>query len=294
MNIAQKTKLLKEKVEKVYSNIDIPEFPNVDSILKNLTDEKVQEISDLHLEIKSLHWEDKVRDEEMGSYMKDTQSIVNGWYFAKAVKAQCESRKVITPEEFLKRWNELPASFIAEMDYRELYFRPQESELRKCNEQTKKFLSIAGLPAAGAYLEFQEGIVSHILDIWGSPEDWSEEDRKALENYSWFGDNGSGDTICIDHNNNDIIVMLDHEYGFVPIFFINSSIAQFAECLLVYETFLSEVVKEDGEEEVEATLIDLDKIQGLEKELTLIDCRAVMPECFWRVTLDDLYETRRI
>ncbi|HYF03743.1 MAG TPA: hypothetical protein VEC36_10235, partial [Patescibacteria group bacterium] len=114
------------------------------------------------------------------------------------------------------------------------------------------------------------------------------------ENYSWFGDNGSGDTICIDHNNNDIIVMLDHEYGFVPIFFINSSIAQFAECLLVYETFLSEVVKEDGEEEVEATLIDLDKIQGLEKELTLIDCRAVMPECFWRVTLDDLYETRRI
>ena len=57
-----------------------------------------------------------------------------------------------------------------------------------------------------------------------------------LKDYLMIGSNGSGDPVCIDLNNNNEIVYLNHDNDFERVY-MNSSIHQLAECIIRYRDF---------------------------------------------------------
>ena len=180
---------------------------------------------------------------------------------------------MISPSEFVKKWKT-----IWEEDL--IKFSADTLEDLEIDEEAKKFLMEAGLPdSAAPSLSFCAGLPS-ICEKYGMEED--------LSSYKYIGSTGWGDPICL-YEDDGSVVYLDHEENLEYETFINSSISQLAESLLVYAKLIQETQQENGED----AFLDNNIPERLKKwifeELKRIDPPAV-EDGFWIAELERLDE----
>ena len=117
------------------------------------------------------------------------------------------------------------------------------------SESLKQFLVHSGLPESAApFLTFEEvnENAPQIFEIFGPAETWQEVHKQRLIQYFVIGMDGAGNPICVDTENGERIVLLDHEDYFVSIQFVNSSISQLCNSLLAYrEQYISKATHKE-------------------------------------------------
>ena len=82
------------------------------------------------------------------------------------------------------------------------------------------------------------------MRLWDvfAPGQWQRSEQTGLEHYLMIGSDGAGNPFCVDERDGKV-VMLDHELLFdvkrrdKRTMFVNSSIPQLAESLLVYQNY---------------------------------------------------------
>ncbi|MCE9548755.1 MAG: SUKH-4 family immunity protein [Planctomycetia bacterium] len=142
----------------------------------------------------------------------------------------------ITPEEFkarlIENMPELPPELWKRMSE---FIRFPEPLVQRLNisQSDKAILSVSGLPRnASPFLTFglsSDDNVQPLSNTGGVPE--------LSSRYRMIGNNGSGDTICIDEADHGSIVCLNHDFN-MQRDFMNSSITALAECLCAFARFM--------------------------------------------------------
>ncbi|MCC5803776.1 SUKH-4 family immunity protein [Rossellomorea vietnamensis] len=184
---------------------------------------------------------------------------------------------MILPEEFNDKWdikNNGPLIKVNSKDLSNLNF----------SNQLKEFLSVGGIPETPPpYLELtsSEAFLRPITDTFDMPEEF----RK----YWFLGSNGNGDPICIveDHEH---IVFLNSSDQYKEVF-INSSLNQFAECLLSYSLMIDKAIEINGEDAYIDNDIPDSTLNWLRKEIERIDSKSMEDECFWSFEIHNLCES---
>ncbi|WP_439741380.1 SUKH-4 family immunity protein [Bacillus pseudomycoides] len=183
---------------------------------------------------------------------------------------------MIAPKEFCDRWNEKRDGPLNKLDRDML----QHTNL---SSDTRRFLSEAGLPASAApFIEFDNAteLMQNVTRKFGMPIDF--------EFYWFMGTTGSGDPLCIDERTNKV-VYLHHDNNYEEIF-INSSIHQFAESLLLFSKLIDEAIHINGEFAFLDNEIPESVCIWFENELRRIDPKAVEKNTFWSEELKNLTE----
>ncbi|MFJ8526923.1 SUKH-4 family immunity protein [Bacillus sp. NPDC094106] len=183
---------------------------------------------------------------------------------------------MISPKEFCDRWNEKRDGPLNKLD---------GDMLRHTNfsNDTRRFLSAAGLPASATpFIEFDSVTepMQNVNQKFGMPKDF--------EFYWLIGTTGSGDPLCIDERTNKV-VYLHHDNNYEEIF-INSSIHQFAESLLLFSKLIDEAIQLNGEFAFLDNEIPESVCSWFENELKRIDQKAVEKNTFWYEELENLAE----
>ena len=188
--------------------------------------------------------------------------VLSRYFFAKALSEENYTQSLIGPEEFARRWAQEESSALVRIG------REATAEWNIA-EDSAQFLAEAGLPVEAApFLAF--GQAGRLWEVWDFGQD-TDYARELFPQYIQIGTDGSGNAVCIDEEHNGIVVLLDRDFGFQAISFVNSSVQQLAECLLVYRTALDEQRLYGGE-----------GLAGLiGQEFMRIDSRAMGRECFW-------------
>jgi hypothetical protein len=151
-----------------------------------------------------------------------------------------------------------------------------------------RFLAEAGLPAHAAPGFRFDRIVEGLKPVYESYGGHAEgQERQRLQPYLMLGQDVGGDAICVDVANHERIVWLDHE-GLRLLQFVNSGIAQLAECLLLYAEMVDAYEREHG------VGADLDRcpsalIQKTAERLREADARAMGAGCFWQQVMQGRY-----
>ena len=147
-----------------------------------------------------------------------------------------------------------------------------------------EFLTMAGLPVdAAPFLSFDElrkGL-KHVYEIWGRPDDYPDDAKKRLSPYLVIGSDGAGNPICLDTNNDCQVVHLDHEDWFNTMTFVNSSLPQFAESLLLVSEMYETANDELSDDELRKPIPEKYK-QDLFLKIEAIDPRAMADNAFWK------------
>ena len=138
----------------------------------------------------------------------------------------------------------------------------------KLPKVAQKFLFNAGLPNSAApglkFVSHGKGGLSKITELF--------REYPVGEELIYMGITGEGDLVCVLEGSG-MVISLDHEDG-KRIQFINSSIPQLAECLLVYSEFGKQVriangqmafVKRNAPSELLDTLIN--DFQSIDKDV---------------------------
>lgn len=152
------------------------------------------------------------------------------------------------------------------------------------SQETIHFLISCGLPKSCAPgLSFDDFGKDSIL----TPNQVLNIDINELNNYLMIGNNGCGDPICIDVNNDNNIVYLNHDNYFERIF-INSSIQQLTECIIKYEEFYASL-----EPKIENNIFITRKFSDKEfnevcKNFQQIDDKCLINNNCWKAELDFL------
>ncbi|WIY59359.1 SUKH-4 family immunity protein [Bacillus arachidis] len=183
---------------------------------------------------------------------------------------------MISPKEFCDRWNEKRHGPLKKLD---------RDMLRHTNLSidTRRFLSEAGLPASAApFIEFDYATepMQNITRKFGMPKDF--------EFYWLIGTTGSGDPLCINERTNKV-VYLHHDNNYEEIF-MNSSIHQFAESLLLFSKLIDEAIYLNGEFAFLDNEIPESVRIWFENEVRRIDPKAVEENAFWFEELENLTE----
>ncbi|MBC6611907.1 SMI1/KNR4 family protein [Hymenobacter sp. BT507] len=136
---------------------------------------------------------------------------------------------MMTPAGFVESWNQ------GVEDEHNGLVAPTAAALEGVNipDEAREFLLQAGLPySAAPFVDFgydlKETHIKTLAEVCGIT------DTVAHQLY-YIGSTGSGDPICISSTGK--IWFFNHDNDFEP-FFINSSIAQLAACLLLYRQLL--------------------------------------------------------
>jgi hypothetical protein len=156
---------------------------------------------------------------------------------------------------------------------------------------TVKFLNDIGLPSyAAPFLSFVNDSEDHYEGICRltSQYDFLEEEYSG---YIVVGSDGSGNPIVINTEENDQIEWLDHEDCFSSRF-LNTTIQEFASCLLIYNKFVNLVIKENGEDAIFNSNFTDEQYDWLKVEMIKIDINAVLQEGFWNEELELLLINR--
>ncbi|WP_416437703.1 hypothetical protein [Phnomibacter sp. MR] len=116
----------------------------------------------------------------------------------------------------------------------ELYtYKPSQLENPRLLQTTIDFLVNCGLPDSCAPgLSFDECNGTAIP----TPNQVFNIDIDELNDYLMIGSNGSGDPVCIDLNNKNEIVYLNHDNDFERVY-MNASVKQLTECIIRYKDF---------------------------------------------------------
>lgn len=190
------------------------------------------------------------------------------------------SDNMITPLEFLKRWNTGENGKI-------ISFSLQSLANVNIDSISKEFLIIAGLPVSSApFLVFEAVRENNIMAV---------SERFGLCNefniYKYIGSNGSGDPFCINERNGSV-VYLNRNYDFKEVL-VNSSIPLLAESLLIFSQLVEESIKENGSWAFIRNNIPVRLKDWITRELERIDPEAVKEGCFWNIELARLKSRRQ-
>ncbi|SFH95516.1 MULTISPECIES: SUKH-4 family immunity protein [unclassified Bacillus (in: firmicutes)] len=183
---------------------------------------------------------------------------------------------MILPEEFNEKWDVSKNGPLIKFNYEHLV----DTDF---SDEVKRFLSIGGLPENPApYLEFisSQALLKSITSILNIPEEFQK--------YWFLGSTGSGDPICIIEKKENVM-FLNNSDGYKEEF-INSSLSQFAECLLVYSRMIDKAIQTNGEDAFINNDIPQSVINWLREELERIDPKCMEKGCFWFTEIGNLYE----
>ncbi|HOV28288.1 MAG TPA: SUKH-4 family immunity protein [Pseudobacteroides sp.] len=179
---------------------------------------------------------------------------------------------MISPEEFKRRWD---TSFYGLVEY-------DENDIRILNlpEESKTFLVQAGLPKSAApYLSFKSSTKGGGMKL---DKIFNLRDKK-FSKYIFLGSTGTGDLVCLVEDKGEIIY-LDHEN--YREYFINSSLNQLAEYLLLYSEFIKAIKQVNGDEAyLEGNAPDKLYFELIDK-FKIIDSKALNDKCFWQEELN--------
>lgn len=103
-----------------------------------------------------------------------------------------------------------------------------------------------------------------------------------------IGSDGGGNPICFDTNDNDKIVLLDHEQAFEKIGVINLNIIELAECLITYKIFISTVQQENGKEAYLNSVFTEKQLTDLKNKFSQINPNIFKESDFWRNEISSL------
>ncbi|MFU7588221.1 SUKH-4 family immunity protein [Priestia sp. RMT2NF4] len=184
---------------------------------------------------------------------------------------------MISPQDFLDNWNK---DIYGLVNYDEKIINSLP-----LSQETKDFLIEAGFPESSPpFLTFESAVS-------GGGERLIEKNNKLETTYHkflYFGFTGSGYPICIDESNSEL-VYIDYDND-NKVVLINTTIAKFAEALLVYVEFIKKVKAVNGRRaylEKNATKDLLDWISG---QLQKIDAASLTKGCFWEEELGSFIE----
>jgi hypothetical protein len=152
---------------------------------------------------------------------------------------------MLTPNQFVQRWRSEILAKRADGNDEQLATLPSRDipDFPLLPETARKFLAESGLPKSCApFLSFDDLAhgLRHVWDVF-SPGQWKPEEKTGLENYAMIGFDGSDNPICVDERDGQIVA-IEHELLFTTnagkrrVTFVNSSVAQLAECLLLVAT----------------------------------------------------------
>ena len=174
---------------------------------------------------------------------------------------------MITTKEFLNKWNKEIFGIVG--------FDRDIVLTLKIPEESKVFLIEGGLPeSAPPFLNFessQKGGGSRLTDKFNLNSNFSR--------YIYLGFNGTGDTICIDEETG-LIMCLDHE-NIEYKYFINSSIPQLVECILIYVEFIKKIKEINGRRAALEHNAPEHLINWVYEKLSIVDRTALKEESFW-------------
>jgi hypothetical protein len=180
----------------------------------------------------------------------------------------------ITAEEFRTRWNAGGGSKL-------LTFHPKAVAPLRIPDEAKEFLSKAGLPeSAPPFLTFQYDRTNFVLptvtEMWTLPPEFAR--------YRQIGDTGNEDPICLDEEKNGMVVCLNQDSDFERVF-VNSSVAQLAECLLVFRELVKKAQEERGGDAFLNGDVPEHTIGWAKNEFARIDELSVFGDAMWEDAL---------
>ncbi|MDP2388499.1 MAG: SUKH-4 family immunity protein [Bacteroidota bacterium] len=158
-------------------------------------------------------------------------------------------------------------------------------------QTTIDFLTIAGLPANVApYLSFVRD-TSDIYDGINRLTKQYDTLEKEFDKYVTIGVDGSGNLIVLNTEMNDRVEWLDHE-DFSPRY-MNNSINELGELLIVYRSFVDQIQQENGEDAyLDANFTDT-QLETLKQKMEQVDGNALTEDGFWKVEIEMLLENRK-
>lgn len=134
----------------------------------------------------------------------------------------------------------------------------------------------AGLPEEAApFLGFQRPVTGPLPTL---SEYFGLSD--TFRRYRVIGSNGSGDPICIDQAQQGSIVSINHDDHYRPIF-MNSSIPQLAESLILYRRLVRQTITVGGEDAFMDNNIPVDLRVWIAQEMEQVDAPALLEGCMW-------------
>jgi hypothetical protein len=152
---------------------------------------------------------------------------------------------MLTPNQFVRRWHSEILAKSANPDDEQLATLPSRNvtDFPLLPETARQFLAEAGLPKSCAPCLSFDDLANGLRHVWDvfSPGQWKPEEKQGFENYAMIGFDGSDNPICVDERDGRI-VSIEHELLFTTnaverrVMFVNSSLAQLAECLLLVAT----------------------------------------------------------
>ncbi len=149
---------------------------------------------------------------------------------------------------------------------------------------TNDFLINCGLPNSCAPgLSFNDSEQTTIQ----TPNQVLHIDFDELNDYLMIGNNGSGDPICIDLNNENEIVYLNHDNYFQRIY-MNSSVHQLTECIIRYRDFhFSLDPRFENNTFIQRKFSD-EEFSKLRYDFNEIDDKCILDDNCWRAELNYL------
>jgi len=170
----------------------------------------------------------------------------------------------MTASEFQKTWR---------AEDQPLAVMPEEQLARfSMLPATKDFLSVTGLPVyASPFLSFMDG------------------KKFNTERYIVIGANRNGAPIVVDTGNNDKVELLNFQGSFQPVF-INSSLEQLADFLVIYRDFEDMLLSEQGDDGVLNSSFSDEQFEALKQRMEAADKPAL--EGFWKEELEILLADR--
>jgi len=179
----------------------------------------------------------------------------------------------ITPEQFTAMWNTSIDGSLLRFDEEALAAVPISGE-------AKRFLCEAGLPGDSApYLEFRsgEGSLSDLKTAFGMPKEYSA--------YWLLGTTGYGDPVCLKAGGSEVVYIRMDDGGTER--FINSSVPQFAEFLLVYAEMVQRTIEQNGPDAFLENQIPQETLKWLVGEFGRIDPAGFARGGFWREEVEE-------
>jgi len=198
------------------------------------------------------------------------------------------------PAEFARKWNEYTARTgnAEAMPLVTLAFPDAGAPA-----QAVKFLTDAGLPQdwSGPFtFDLAENLrrVSDVFGCYGQPRDWDQDVHERLSGYVYLGFDGGGNPICLDSEDHAKVVFLDHEHILDPTlrgWFINSGIAELAECVLIFQEMLEDYWREQGEAaELYEGNVPASLVEQAQLKMRRADSAVLAEGDYWHTVFEDI------
>jgi SUKH-4 immunity protein len=196
----------------------------------------------------------------------------------------------MSPEAFLTRWRELSVRAGDDLaGLFGLYFLPAPDP--RLSGAANRFLVETGIPDTNfCYLTDLEGGLKRIDEVYDVAYPWPEAARREVEPYLIVGHTQGGDPVCLDLSQNEqLIIAYYMNFGIDGETFINSSVAQFAESVLIFHSLLVDYFTEFSSD---APLLEgkvpSEWVERARAAIREVDPPAIADNTCWTIELDGL------